>query len=89
MKKFIGEVIISNKQFLLLFNRKRTWVYIYFENESILFEKGKQVLVQSKKDFPITVTHWTNEHGKLITDRVHGRYYMYSNGLEIKEVKNA
>ena len=83
MKKFTGKVIISNTAYLCL-HKKQTWFEIYFQgNDAPIFKKGQIVTIKSKTHFPITVSHWTNEHGQLVTDRVRGKYCMYSDGLEI------
>ena len=82
MKKFVGDVILSDCDQLIVKN-KLTWVHIYYENnDAPLFKEGQTITVKSKLDFLPTYSTWTNEHGKLITDRVRGRYYMYSDGIE-------
>ena len=73
MKKFTGQVVVSQSD-LLLVNKKQTWVYIYYKNNNApIFEKYQIVIVKSKQDFPIVTSTWTNEHEKLITDRVRGQ----------------
>ena len=86
MKKFTGQVVISESNMLLVHNMKQTWVYIHYkDNDAPIFEKRQIVIVKSKRNFPIVTSTWTNEHGKLITDRVRGKYCMWSDGIEIKK----
>lgn len=86
MKKFIGEVCWSEPDELVV-RKKRTWVHVYYENDDApIFNKGQTVLVESKYHFPPTYSTWTNEHGNLVTDRVRGKYYMYSDGINISDM---
>ena len=88
MKKFTGNVFLSNPSELIV-NKRLTWVHIHYQkNDAPLFEEGTNVTVESQSHFPITISQWTNEWGKLITDRVRGKYYMGSDGVEISEVSH-
>ena len=84
MKKFTGNVVISTCDYFVL-NKMRTWVEIHYKDKDApVFEKGQVVTVESQHHFPITTSTWTNENGQLITDRVRGKYYMYSEWVEVK-----
>ena len=85
MKKFTGDVVLSECDKLIV-NKELTWVHIYYkDNDAPIFKEGQAIIVKSKYDFPITTSTWTNEHGMLITDRVRGKYYMYSDGIDVKD----
>ena len=86
MKKFTGEVFISNCDELIV-NRNLTWVHIFYKNaDAPIFEEGRPVTVKSQQPFPPTLSKWTNEHGQLITDRVRGKYYLYSDEVKVEYV---
>ena len=59
-------------------------VHIHYQNnDAPIFEKGQTLTVKSERHFPITQSTWTNAHGNLVTDRVRGAYYMWSDGVDV------